>query len=397
MPRILSPIWSTLCIWPATKRSYLPIIWDRGSWFCYTMLVKEKLKGFVGFFIDTGKKFAEDRATRLAAGLAYYTLFSLAPLLIILTGIAGRFLDDVVTSEQIPEIIEQVVGPEAAEWISGLVEGGTIFSDSSSFTIATIISLGIMIWGAANIFNHIKETLNFIWGVRAAPGRRGIISTVRGRLVAFVTVFFFGLLIVGFFLINAFMAYIIPLFETYILESTFLTELFPEAIQIFGDTILPSWRVVQWVQYFLAFGLMMLVFAFFYKFMPDVTIAWRDVWVGAAFTALLITIGTLGLSIYFRLSSIGSLYGAAGAIMVVLFWFYYSAQMFLFGAEFTEVYATRYGSEIRPSNNAVAFEVVLEQKKGADSSDASSVEGADEPSAPLEKEAELDPSATSSR
>jgi membrane protein len=350
------------------------------------MLVKEKLKGFVGFFIETGTKFATDRATRLAAGLAYYTLFSLAPLLIILTGIAGRFLDDVVTSEDIPELIERVVGPEAAEWISGLIEGGNIISDSSSFTIATIISLGVMIWGAANIFNHIKETLNFIWGVRAAPGRKGIIATVRGRLVAFATVFFFGLLIVGFFLLNTFMAYIIPLFESYILESSILIELFPKAIQTFTDTILPSWRVLQWVQYFLAFGLMLLVFAFFYKFMPDVHIAWRDVWVGAAFTALLITIGTLCLSIYFKLSSIGSLYGAAGTIMVVLFWFYYSAQMFLFGAEFTAVYATRYGSEIRPSNNAVAFEVVLEPQIEVASTDAVSTDEADETKYPQEQE-----------
>ena len=359
--------------------------------------MKQKLKSLAEIFIETGKKFAEDRATRLAAGLAYYTLFSLAPLLIILTGIAGRFLDDIVTSEEIPEVIERVVGPEAAEWIMGLVEGGTIFSDSSSFTIATIISLGIMIWGAANIFNHIKETLNFIWGVRAAPGRRGIIATVRGRLLAFITVFFFGLLIVGFFLLNTVVAYIIPRIEEFIVESSFLTDLFPEAVETFTETILPSWRAIQYIQYILAFALMMIVFALFYKFMPDVHIAWRDVWVGAAFTALLITIGTLGLSIYFRLSSIGSLYGAAGTIMVVLFWFYYSAQMFLIGAEFTEVYAKRYGSEIRPSHNAVAFEIVLEKTNEADSSHASSVEEADEPGALLEKEAGLDSSATNFR
>jgi membrane protein len=204
--------------------------------------------------------------------------------------------------------------------------------------------------------------------------------------VAFATVFFFGLLIVSFFLLNAFMAYIVPRFETYIVESSFLTELFPKAIQTFTDTILPSWRVLQWVQYLLAFGLMLLVFAFFYKFMPDVHIAWRDVWVGAAFTALLITIGTLGLSIYFKLSSIGSLYGAAGTIMVVLFWFYYSAQMFLFGAEFTAVYATRYGSEIRPSNNAVAFEVVLEPQIEVASTDAVSTAEADETKYPQEQE-----------
>lgn len=355
--------------------------------------MKTKLKGVVDILIDTVKKFTEDRATRLAAGLAYYTLFSLAPLLIILTGIAGRFLDDVVLGEDILELLESVVGPEAAEWILGLVEGSTLFADGSSFTIAAIISLLVMIWGAANIFNHIKETLNLIWGVRAAPGRRGIVATVRGRLLAFLTVFFFGLLIVGFFILNTIVAYIIPRLEAFILESTFLTDLFPEAVQTFSETILPSWRAIQYIQYFLAFALMMLVFALFYKFMPDVHIAWRDVWVGAAFTALLITIGTVGLSIYFRLSSIGSLYGAAGTIMVILFWFYYSAQMFLIGAEFTEVYATRYGSEIRPSNNAIAFEIVLEPKNNKETSATPLAESSDVATGKSEKETAIDVSA----
>lgn len=330
--------------------------------FCYTSVVKRKLKILVDMFVETGNKFAQDRATRLAAGLAYYTMFSLAPLIIILTGIAGRFLDDALTGENFLEIIPRVVGPEAADWILGLVEGTTIFDDSSSFTIAAIISLGIMIWGAANIFNHIKETLNFIWGVRAAPGRRGIIATVRGRLIAFLTVFFLGMLVVGFLLMNTVVAYIIPRIESTILESPLLTDHFPDAVQTFSETILPSWRAVQWAQYILAFGLMLLIFAFFYKFMPDVHIAWKDVWVGSAVTSLFITIGTIGLSLYFRLSSIGSLYGAAGTIMVILYWFYYSAQMFLFGAEFTETYAMHYGSAIRPTVNAVSFEMVVDQK-----------------------------------
>ena len=321
--------------------------------------MKRRINLLVNILVDTGRKFAEDRATRLAAGLAYYTLFSLAPLLIILSGIAGQVLDDAATMKAIPEFVEQVVGPNAANWIVGLIENSNVLTGTSSFTVATLISLGIMIWGAANIFNHLKEALNFIWGVRTAPGRKGIIAYIRGRLFAFVTVFFVGILVVGFFLLNTVVAYGIPRLENYILESTFIRDIFPRAVETFTETILPTWRVVQFVQFFLAFALMAIVFALFYKFMPDVNIEWRDVWVGAAFTSFLITIGNLGLSIYFQLSTIGSLYGAAGSIMVVLFWFYYSAQMFLFGAEFTEVYSRQYGTEIQPSDNAIAFNLVF--------------------------------------
>jgi len=337
--------------------------------------VRSRFRDIVEIFIETGKHFADDRATRLAAGLAYYTLFSLAPLLIILTGIAGRFLDEAVTTEIIPEFVQSVVGEEVANWLVGLVDRVTVFSGASSFTIATIIRVVVMFWSAANIFNHIKETLNFIWGVRKLPGRIGVIATVRSRLLAFSTVLVFGLLIVGFFLMNTVVAYIIPLLESFILKSTFLIDLFPSAVETVSETILPAWRIVQFVQYILAFVLMMVVFALFYKFMPDVHIAWRDVWVGAGFTALLITIGTLGLSVYFQLSSIGSLYGAAGTIIVILFWFYYSAQMFLFGAEFTKVFATHYGSKIRPSNHAIAFEMVFNNDQQAVETNSSIVAG----------------------
>lgn len=337
--------------------------------------MKSKLKSLVDIFIETGKHFADDKATRLAASLAYYSLFSLAPLLIILTGIAGRFVGEAVTTETIPELAESIVGPDAANWLLGLVDGVTVFSGPTSFTIATIISVVVMFWSAANIFNHIKETLNFIWGVRTLPGRIGVIATIRSRVIAFSTVVVFGLLIVGFFLMNTVVAYIIPRLESFFLGSSFLRDLFPQAVETVSQTILPAWRVVQFAQYILAFVLMMIVFALFYKFMPDVHIAWRDVWVGAGFTALLITIGTFGLSVYFQLSSIGSLYGAAGTIMVILFYFYYSAQMFLFGAEFTKVYATHYGSEIRPSNHAISFEMVLNNEGDEENQISSKIMG----------------------
>lgn len=315
----------------------------------------------VTLFVESGQKWVEDRAARLAAALAYYTLFSLAPLLIILTGIISRLLNQAIDADALPGLIEQVLGPNVAEWLLGLANGTQLFDDSSSFTIAAIISFGVIFWGAANIFNHLKETLNIIWRVRVAPGKQGIIANVRGRLLAFATVIGSGLLIVVFFVLNTLVATIVPLIEDLIFSAPILNELFPEAVETFTNQILPAWRVIQIVQFILAFALATVVFTLFYKILPDVQIAWRDVWIGGAFTALMISIGTFGLTIYFRISSLGSLYGAAGTIMVVLFFIYYSAQIFLFGAEFTYVYANHFGSKIRPSNRALAVEIYFDQ------------------------------------
>jgi membrane protein len=197
-----------------------------------------------------------------------------------------------------------------------------------------------MFWGASNIFNHLKETLNFMWGVKAKPGAGiGILVFIRGRLLAFAIVLIAGLLFAVYFLANTAISIAIPIINSYV----------PDALEI-----LPAWRTIQAVQLAVAFLIVTLLFALFYKILPDVKIKWRDVWVGAAVTSLLFGIGTVALSIYLSFSSIGSLYGAAGSILVILMWVNYSAQIFLYGAEFTYIYTTRYGSQIVPASLAVS-------------------------------------------
>jgi membrane protein len=296
-----------------------------------------KLKPILDVFVDAAKKWSDDRATRLGAALAYYTLFSMAPLLILLSGFIGRFLGEFFSIDEISRQIELVIGADAAEWIMSIVDGA---STPTSFTIATLISLAIMFWGASNIFNHLKETLNFMWGVKAKPGAGiGILVFIRGRLLAFAIVLIAGLLFAVYFLANTAISIAIPIINSYV----------PDALEI-----LPAWRTIQAVQLAVAFLIVTLLFALFYKILPDVKIKWRDVWVGAAVTSLLFGIGTVALSIYLSFSSIGSLYGAAGSILVILMWVNYSAQIFLYGAEFTYIYTTRYGSQIVPASLAVS-------------------------------------------
>jgi membrane protein len=298
----------------------------------------DKLKPILALFADSGKKWSEDRAARLAAALAYYTLFSMAPMLILLTGFIGRILGEFFSIDAIREQLELLIGADAAEWIMSIIDGATT---PTSFTIAAVISLAIMFWGASNIFNHLKETLNFMWGVKAKPGTGiGIQHFIRGRLLAFAVVVIAGLLFAAYFLANTAISIAIPIINEYV----------PEAL-----VIVPTWRTIQGIQLGVAFIIITLLFALFYKILPDVKMKWRDVWVGAAVTSLLFGIGTVALSIYLSFSSIGSLYGAAGSILVILMWVNYSAQIFLYGAEFTYVYATRYGSQIHPTRLAVSF------------------------------------------
>jgi membrane protein len=298
----------------------------------------DKLKPILALFADSAKKWSDDRAARLAAALAYYTLFSMAPLLILLTGFIGRFLGEFFSTEAIGEQLEQVIGVDSTEWIMSIIDGATA---PSSFTIAALISLGVMFWGASNIFSHLKETLNFMWGVKAKPGAGiGILHFIRGRLLAFAVVVIAGLLFAMYFLANAAVSIAIPIINEYV----------PDAWEV-----VPTWRTIQGIQLGVAFLIITLLFALFYKILPDVKIKWKDVWVGAAVTSLLFGLGTVALSIYLSVSSVGSLYGAAGSILVILMWVNYSAQIFLYGAEFTYVYATRYGSQIQPAGLAVSF------------------------------------------
>jgi len=319
-----------------------------------------RVKSVVTFFVDTFKKWSDDRAMRMAAALSYYTLFSLAPLLFVLTNVLGalaeRFLIERGISSEIGDLLANVVGPDLAEFVLELGTtgaGGSTFS--SSLPLVSIVGLLITLWGASNVFNYLHEALNTIWGVKPiAEG--GVVMEVRRRLVAFLVVFIAGALLVLYLLANTLVTLLLPLMHSIVPDSL---------------SIVPDFRILQLSQSLLLFVVATLLFAAFYRVLPDVEITWRDVFIGAAFTSLLFGIGVLVLNVYFRFYTT-TFAGAAGSLVVLLLWFYYSAQIFMFGAEFTYMYATRYGTKITPAEytKAVNRTIVEVQDDDAGSDEA---------------------------
>lgn len=282
---------------------------------------------------DSVSAWSVDKASRLAAALSYYTVFSIAPLLVIVIAVAGQVLGEEAVRGEIVAQIGDTVGQDTAEFIQTLVANAR---EPSSGTIATVIGVVTLILGATGVFGQLQGALDTIWRVEPAPGR-GIIGAIQDRFLGFAMV-----LGIGFLLMVAFVA------STVIsAASTFLGEQLP---------IPAGWLSV--LDFALSFAVITVLFAFIFKILPRVSVAWRDVWLGAAVTSALFNVGKLLIGWYLGTSGAGSAFGAAGSLIVLLLWVYYSAQIFLLGAEFTKVYANRYGSHLKPEEGAVAFSVV---------------------------------------
>jgi len=280
----------------------------------------------IGLLKETFKEWQEDKASRLAAALAYYTAFSLAPLLIIVIAIAALVFGEQAAQGEIVGQIQGLVGKEGAEAIEEMIDSSR---KPTTGIIATLISFGILLFGATNVFAQLQDALNTIWEVVPKPGVKGLVKT---RFISFTMILGVGFLLLVSLILSAILAVL----------GNYLGSLVP-GIQFFWSTL----------NFLISFGVITLLFALIYKFLPDVKITWGDVGIGAAITALLFTIGKSLIGLYLGNSSVGSTYGAAGSFVVVLLWVNYSAQILLFGAEFTQVYANRYGSRIVPAPHAV--------------------------------------------
>jgi membrane protein len=290
-------------------------------------------------FVETYKDWNEDKAPRLAAALSYYTIFSLAPLLIIAISLAGLIFGQDAAREQVMEQARAFIGADGAEAIGGLLEAS---NRPAAGIIGTIIGFVTLLFGAAGVFGQLKDAMNTIWEVAPKPNR-GIWGMARDNFLSFTMV-----LAVGFLLLVS------------LLISTALNALGSfVAGDAFQNTIL--WQIVNFVvQAGVTFGL----FALIFKELPDAEIAWRDVLLGAGFTTALFAIGRFLISFYLGQTATGSTFGAAGSLVVILVWIYFSAQIMFFGAEFTQVYARRYGSRIRPSANAVPATEEMRAEQG---------------------------------
>ncbi len=276
---------------------------------------------------ETVSEWNKDKVSRLAAALAYYTIFSLAPLLIIAIAIVGSIFGEAAARGQVVAQIQGLVGKDGAQFIQTAIQNAHKPNEGN---IASIIGFVFLLFGASGVFAQLQDSLNTIWEVQPKPDR-ALFVVLRDRFFSFAMV-----LVIGFLL----------------LVSLLLTAGLAAAVHFVGG-LLPGFDFLwQALSLIVSFATITLLFALIYKVLPDVKITWSDVWIGASITSLLFTIGKQLLGLYLGQGSLGSTYGAAGSLVIILTWVYYSAQILFFGAEFTKVYAKKRGSKILPNEHA---------------------------------------------
>jgi membrane protein len=277
----------------------------------------------------TFEEWSEDEAPRLAAALAYYTIFSLAPVLVIVVAVAGVAFGADEVRGAVVEQVRGMLGDSGGELVLGMLREASRPKDS---VVAMAIALVTLLFGASGLFAQLQEALNTVWEVKARPGR-GLLGVMKDRFLSFTMV-----LGVGFLLL-----------VSLVLAAAL------QAVQTFAEGRVANMAAVfQVLGAAVSLALTTLLFAMLFKFLPDVKLRWSDVWTGALATAVLFTIGKYALGAYIGRGAVGSAYGAAGSLAIVLVWVYYSAQILLFGAELTQVYARRRGSWAEPKENAEA-------------------------------------------
>jgi len=265
---------------------------------------------------ETFSEWNSANVSRLASSLAYYTVFSITPLLVIAIAVAGAIFGTDVAQREVSAQLDGLLGPTAATAVEGMVRSAS--SHPSGGILATIVGAALLIYGAAGVFTALQDSLNTIWGVKPKPGL-SFWHTVKLRLFSFGMVIGMGFLLLVSLVVSAGLSAL----NRY-LRGGAVTEVF--------------WQVVNLL---VSLGVFGLVFAMVFKFLPDVRLSWQDVSIGAVITAVLFSVGKTLIGLYLGHSSVASVYGAAGSLVLLLLWVYYSAQILFLGAEFTRVYAER--------------------------------------------------------
>lgn len=277
----------------------------------------------------TGIEWWNDNTFRLAASLAFYTMFSMAPVLLIAVGVASLFLSRDIAIEKIVAEVQRLVGGQGAEAVRQVLKASTGFGQSV-WAIAT--GLVTFLLGASVVFGELQSALNTIWDVRAEPKRGVLLKYALDRLRSFTVALGVGFLLLVSLVISATLS----------------------ALRDYLNDRMPGIPVVwETLNITTSFVIAAALFAMIYKFLPDAKITWKDVWIGAAVTSALFTVGKYAISLYLGQTATASAFGAAGSFAVFLIWIYYSALISFFGAEFTQVYARRHGARIAPDEHAV--------------------------------------------
>jgi membrane protein len=282
-----------------------------------------------GIFRTAAKQWWDSRTFELGAALAYYSMFSVAPILVIALWIAGLLFGQKAAEGHLESRLSQTLGPGVSGAIVSTLK--YVHTDDSG-RVATALSLALLVFGALGVFNQMQAALDNIWNVEPKPGR-GLWGVVKDRLLSFLLVVLVGVLLLASLVVNAVLGAV---------GSWLDLSALPASVYL--------WGTLRWV---VSLALLTVLFALVYRILPDVKIAWRDVWIGALTTSVLFTVGNYLIGLYLGRGSVTSAYGAAGSLVIVLMWVYYSSQILLFGAEFTQVYACRTGRPPEPTPNAM--------------------------------------------
>jgi len=284
------------------------------------------LKRMAKLFQETFHQWGEDNATRLAAALAYYTIFSIGPLLVIVIAVAGLIGGREAAQTQAMAQVQALLGVQGRQFIQGMLESA---SHTSTGLTATIIGFITLSFGALGAFNELQNSFDTIWGVKPRPIKKFTERIKRfavNRLLSFSLVLGIGFLLLASLVVSA-------------------------ILTAFGEYLSNIWSVpgiwLKALNFLISFGIIMLLFAMIFKLLPDVKIAWKDVWLGAGITSVLFNLGKFLIGFYLGHSNVSSTFGAAGSLAILLIWIYYSAQILFFGAEFTKVYINQYGSNVK--------------------------------------------------
>lgn len=300
------------------------------------------VKGLWTILKKAGKGFADDKVPKLSASLAYYTIFSLGPMLVIIIFLANLFWGEAAVEGALVGQLGNLIGERAAGQIQEIIRNAGVDSNSN---MAAVLGFVTLIIGATTVFSEIQDSINFIWNLQKRENT-GWWKLLLTRLLSFSVVVGLGFLLLVSLVVNA------------LLEGLMdrLREMFPDmaVFFIYGFNLVLTLAVTS------------ILFGIIYKVLPDAQVKWSDVGVGAFFTALLFMLGKFGITLYIGRSDVGSTYGAAGSLVILLLWIYFSSMILYFGAEFTKAWAVVYGGKIRPNQYTVTVQnVKVESDKGS--------------------------------
>ncbi|MEO6490773.1 MAG: YihY/virulence factor BrkB family protein [Ferruginibacter sp.] len=313
------------------------------------MSKKFSLRDIWALLKETVKESKEHNVTKLSGSLAYYTVFSMAPLLVVIISLAGLLLGKEAATGKIYSVLQGFLGNDTAAQLQEIITKASI---SNTTSIAAVISIITLLIGATTVFAEIQDSINGLWGLKAKP-KRGWLKMLQNRFLSFSVIVSLSFIL------------LISLGITGAIEG--LSE---RLKRIFPDTAVVLFYILNLV---LTLVISMVIFAVIFKVLPDAKIKWRDVLSGAFMTAILFIAGKFGISLYISQTKVGSTYGAAGSLVILLVWVYYSSIILYLGASFTKVYAVKYGSEIRPNSYAVTTKQVEVETGGKSVQEAAQV------------------------